>query len=165
MNKLMEHYHPRRKRNEIIHEAERVALLKNGTYATIALCSENIPYIVTMSYGFDQENGCLYFHCANKGDKLDFIMKNSEVCATIIKDNGYLEGKCDHDYQSLVIRGTLTIVRELPEKKHGLQVLLNHLEKDPQPIVDRTIKNDASYEGVTILKLSMNSIVGKKHVK
>ncbi len=161
----MEHYHPRKKRNEIINEAEKMALIKNGTYATIALCSENTPYIVTLSYGFDQENSCLYFHCANKGDKLDYIRKNPEVCATIIKDNGYLLNKCDHDYQSLVIRGSLTIVSELQEKKHGLQVLLNHLEKDPLPIFERTIKNDTSYDGVTILKLYMSSIIGKKHVK
>lgn len=161
----MQQYHPRRKRNEIIDANEKAALLKFCNHATIALCDGEIPYIVTMSYGFDTNNNCLYFHCANQGDKLDFIRKNPKACATVIKDNGYLHGDCDHDYESLIIRGEIHIVSDLNEKKHGLQILLNHLEKDPAPIMARNIKNDSSYNAVTILKLTMHSIIGKKHLK
>ncbi|HOV64334.1 MAG TPA: pyridoxamine 5'-phosphate oxidase family protein, partial [Spirochaetia bacterium] len=160
----MESYHPRRKRNEIISDAEKAALLEKGDHITIALCDNNIPYVVTLSYGLDKENNCLYFHCANKGDKLDFISKNPNVCATVIHDNGYMKTKCDHDYETLVIRGELYIVNELSEKKHGLQILLNHLEKDPKPIFERNIKDDHSYDGVTILRMNMKSIIGKKHI-
>ncbi len=160
----MDHYHPRRKRNEIIHEDEKTALLEGGNHISIALCDNDIPYIVTMSYGFDKANNCLYFHCANKGDKLDFIKKNPNVCATVIKDNGYMETKCEHDYESLIIRGEMHIVNDLSEKKHGLQVLLNHLEKDPQPIFERNIKDDHSYDRVTILRMNMESIMGKKYI-
>ena len=160
----MEQYHPKRKRNEILDENEKLSLLKSGNHITIALCNSDIPYIITMSYGFDTEKNCLYFHCANKGDKLEFIKKNSNVCATIIKDNGYLETKCDHDYETLIIRGKTRIVDELSEKKHGLRILLNHLEKVPKPIFDRNIKDDHSYDGVTILRLDMESIIGKKYI-
>jgi len=160
----MEPYHPRRKRNEIISEDQKLALLKAGNHVTVALCDNNIPYIVTMSYGFDSDNAALYFHCANKGDKLDFIRKNANACATLIKDNGYLETRCDHDYETLIIRGTMVIVAELAEKKHGLQVILNHLEKDPQPIFDRNIKDDHSYDGVTMIKMNIDSIIGKKYM-
>ncbi len=159
----MESYHPRRKRNEIVSEEEKLVLLKAANHVTVALCDNNIPYIVTMSYGFDSEHAALYFHCANKGDKLDYIRKNPNACATIIKDNGYLEARCDHDYETLVIRGKMIIVDELAEKKHALHVILNHLEKDPQPIFDRNIKDDHSYDGVTILKMHIESIIGKKY--
>jgi len=107
----MELYHPRRKRNEIISEAEKLALLKAGNHVTVALCDNNIPY-----------------------------------------------------YESLVIRGTMVIVDELAEKKHGLQVILNHLEKDPQPIFDRNIKDDHSYDSVTIIKMNIESIIGKRYM-
>lgn len=160
----MEQYHPKRKRNEILAEDEKRALIKSGNHITIALCDKDLPYIITMSYGYDEEKNCLYFHCANKGDKLDYIKNNPNACATIIKDNGYMETKCDHDYESLVIRGKMVIVTDLDEKKHGLQVLLNHLEKDPKPIFERNIKDDKSYNGVTILRLNMESIIGKKYI-
>lgn len=161
----MEQYHPKRKRNEIIGEDEKKALIARGTYITIALCNDSVPYIITLSYGYDRERSCLYFHCANKGDKLDFIRLNQNACGTIIKDNGYLETKCDHDYESLVIRGKMHIVADLDEKKHGLQILLNHLEKDPKPIFERNIKSDKSYDSVTILRFDMESIIGKKHIE
>jgi len=161
----VENYHPKRKKNEILIEEEKIALLKYGNHITIALCDENIPYIVTMSYGYDTKNNCLYFHCANKGDKIEFIMKNPNVCATMIKDNGYIETKCDHNYESIIIRGKLNIVNELEEKKHGLQILLNHLEKDPKPIFERNIKSDKSYDSVIILKLNIESIIGKKYIE
>ena len=160
----MEKYHPRRTRNEIIGEEEKAALLRGGNHVSIALCDGDTPYIVTLSYGFDAPGNCLYFHCANKGDKLDFIRKNPKACATIIKDNGYLATKCEHDYETLVIRGRMGIVEGLEEKKRGLQVLLDHLERDPKPIFERNIKDDRSYDGVTILKLEMESIVGKKYI-
>jgi len=160
----MEQYHPKRKRNEIISEDEKLALLKAANHMTVALCDDNVPYIVTMSYGFDSEHAAIYFHCANKGDKLDYIRKNSRVCATVIKDNGYLDTKCDHDYETLVIRGAMLVVEDLAEKKHALQIILNHLEKDPQPIFERNIKDDHSYDGVTILRMHIGSIIGKKYV-
>jgi nitroimidazol reductase NimA-like FMN-containing flavoprotein (pyridoxamine 5'-phosphate oxidase superfamily) len=157
-------YHPKRVRNEILDKLEIESLLKQGNHITLALCDNDIPYIVTMSYGYDPTRNNLYFHCANKGDKIDYIKKNSNVIGTIIKDNGYLKTKCDHDYKSLVIRGKINIVDSLKEKKHGLQILLNHLEEEPKPIFERNIKNDESYDKVTILRLAIESIIGKKYI-
>jgi len=160
----VEQYHPKRMRNEILDEGERRRLLERGNHITIALCDMNTPYIVTMSYGYDSGHGCLYFHSANKGDKLEFVRRNPNACGTIIKDNGYLETKCDHDYETLVVRGPMSIVTDLEEKKHGLQVILNHLEKDPKPIFERNIKDDASYDRATIMRLDMESVIGKKYL-
>jgi len=157
-------YHPKRVRNEIIDTNEIENLIKKGNHITLALCDNNIPYIVTMSYGYDDNKKYLYFHCANKGDKLDYIKKNSNVIGTIIKDNGYLKTKCDHDYESVIIRGKIFIVESLEEKKHGLQILLNHLEEDPRPIFERNIENDESYRKVTILRLEIESVIGKKYI-
>ena len=159
----MDTYHPKRERNEILDPEEKIELLRNGNHVTIAMCNSDIPYIVTLSYGYDMEGNALYFHCANTGEKLDFIKTNPNVCATLIKDNGYLEGSCDHDYESLIIRGKIRIVGDLAEKKKGLMVLMNHLENTPKPIFERNIKSDHSYESVTILKLEMDSIIGKKY--
>jgi nitroimidazol reductase NimA-like FMN-containing flavoprotein (pyridoxamine 5'-phosphate oxidase superfamily) len=157
-------YHPKRVRNEILDESEISAILSTGNHVTLALCANNIPYAVTMSYGYDNEKKFLYFHCANKGEKLDFIKQNSNVCATIIQDNGYLRTQCDHDYASLILRGKIFIVADLEEKIQGLKVLLHHLENDPAPILERNIKNDDSYAKVTILRFEVESVIGKKYI-
>lgn len=157
-------YHPKRVRNEILDNNEIDSILASSNHITLSLCNDNIPYIVTMSYGYDRKNNYLYFHCANKGEKLDYINKNRNACGTIIQDNGYLKTKCDHDYASLILRGKMSIVKSLEEKKHGLQILLNHLEEDPKPIFERNIKNDDSYNKVTILRFEVESVIGKKYI-
>lgn len=86
----MERYHPRRALNKILSEDEKLALLRWGNHVTMALCADYDPYVVTLSYGLDWENRRLYFHCANKGDKLAFIRKNGRACATLVKDDGRL---------------------------------------------------------------------------
>jgi nitroimidazol reductase NimA-like FMN-containing flavoprotein (pyridoxamine 5'-phosphate oxidase superfamily) len=160
----MDTYHPKRTANEILSEAEKEELLRQGNHVSIALCDNNTPYVVSLSYGYDREGNCLYFHCANHGDKLDFIRKNPKACATLLKDNGYLHGQCSHDYESLIMRGTMHIVSDLAEKKHAFKILLHHLEKDPQPIFDRNIKSDATYNGIIVLRLDMDSVIGKKYI-
>lgn len=156
-------YHPKRKDKEITDSQVIERILKNGKYTTIALSNNDNPYIVSLSYGYDKENSCLYFHCAHDGDKIEYIKRNCVVCATIIEDRGYIMNDCDHNYSSLIIRGKMLIVDELAEKKHGITVLLNHLEENPAPIRARNIVDDNSYNSVTILKLKIESVVGKEY--
>ena len=75
----MSGYHLRRKDREIQEQEEIVRILKNGKYAIIALAKKNDPYIVTLSYGYDEELNALYFHCAKRGKKLEYITENPQV--------------------------------------------------------------------------------------
>jgi uncharacterized protein len=158
-------YHLRRKDKEITDQGEIARLLKQGKYAIIALAKDNVPYIVTLSYGYDAEDGSLYFHCALQGRKLDWLSANARVCATVIEDLGYLENECEHAYRSLVIEGNLTKVDDLAGKKKALTVLLDHLESDPAPILKRNIMDDSSYDKVVILRLKADLIKGKEYRK
>jgi nitroimidazol reductase NimA-like FMN-containing flavoprotein (pyridoxamine 5'-phosphate oxidase superfamily) len=158
----MGEYHPRRQDREIIDDNELSRILQDGKYVTIAMAKGNEPYIVTLSYGYDKENSRLYFHCALKGEKLDYIRNNSLVCATIVEDHGYISGQCHHTFSSLIIRGDMQIVEGLEEKKHGLGILINHLENDPEPVMQQHIPDDTSYDRVTVLRLDISSIVGKQ---
>lgn len=158
----MSEYHPRRKDKEITDEEELKGLLREGNFATLAFARGDEPYLVAMNYGYDEEGGALYFHCAKQGHKLDFLRANPAVCAQVLEDRGYLHEECDHAYSSLILRGKLREVVDLPGKKHGLEVLLHHLESNPDPIRARNIKNDASYDTVIILRLDIESMSGKK---
>ena len=158
----MPRYHMHKKEREITNRTELIDVLKFGKYTTIAMCRNNEPYLVTLSYGYDEKRHALYFHCALKGLKLEFISQNPVVCATVIKDNGYLEDECEHHYRSVVFWGKMYIVKDLEENKHGIDVLLNHLEKNPKPIKARNIKDDSKYDKVGILRLDIEDITGKE---
>ena len=155
-------YHMTKAEREVTGGEELRGLLKRGKYASIALCRHNEPYIVTLSYGYDEKNGRLYFHTANKGLKLDFLKENSNVCATVIEDGGYIKDQCSHRYFSVVLWGEMTLISDLEEKKHAMEVLLNHLEDNPGPIKERNLPHDASYNGVALLRLTVRQLTGKR---
>ena len=157
----MPKYHMRRKEKEITDHNLLNTIIIEGKYVTISMCRENEPYIVSLSYGYDQDKNCLYFHCANEGLKIEFIKANPLVCATIIKDNGYKMKDCDHAYQSIVMRGKLIIIENLEEKKHGFDVLISHLEDNPEQMKKKHLNNEKNYLNTCMLRLDIEEISGK----
>lgn len=158
----MAKYHMRKLEREITDKGELASILRKGKYAVISMCRDNDPYIVTLSYGYDEHKNSLYFHSAKSGLKIDFIKDNPKVCATVIEDGGYLKGECEHKYASVVFWGDMHVVEELAEKKHALVTMIDHLEEMPEPVKMRLLKNDSVYEGVGILRLDISEITGKK---
>lgn len=160
----MPKYHLRKKELEITDRAQVLEILKKGKFATMALCCRDKPYVVTLNYGYDQEKDCLYFHTAPKGFKLEFLRCNPKVCATVVEDLGYVDGQCDHKYRSAVLWGKMEIVESRKEKKHGMNVLLEHLESNPEGIKKRLLSKEDVYEKLAVLRLDIIQICGKEHL-
>jgi uncharacterized protein len=158
----LEKYHMRRQDRQINDVNELSEILSQGKYIVVSMCRDNEPYIVTLSYGFDKTQNVLFLHTGPKGLKVDFISYNPNVCATIIDDRGYLMGECGHEYRSIVINGRISFVESLEEKKYGMEVILNHLEYNPYIIKEKTLKNENMYNNISILKMDIMSLVGKK---
>ena len=151
----------RRNEKEISSKEELIGILKNGKYTIISLCKGNEPYIITLSYGYDESRHALYFHCAKEGQKIDFIKANPYICGTVIEDNGYEEG-CGQAFRSVVFRGRMEIVDTLEEKKKGLEILINHLEIDPNPTKIKFLKKENTYKTLGMLRLDITDISGKE---
>lgn len=158
----MKKYHMQKEDREITDHDTLRGVLMGGKYASISLCREDEPYLVTLSYGYDERKNALYFHTALRGLKLEIIRQNPRACGTIIEDRGYLEGRCAHAYRSVVFQGKICIVQGVEEKKHAMSVLLNHLENDPEPIKKRNLQREADYGSIAILRLDIEDIQGKE---
>jgi len=159
----MKKYHLRRKEKTIVDPEKIETIIRSGKYISISFSRKDEPYIATLNYGYDKTNNALYFHAATKGMKLDYIRKNTKVCGIIIEDHGYKDGKCDHAYRSLVIRGKIVIVNSLEEKIHGLEVLIDHLEPNPEAVRENLLKDRNIETGVCILRLDIEDITGKEN--
>jgi Predicted flavin-nucleotide-binding protein len=158
----MQKYHLQNRPNREISEYSEIEdILREGKYAVISMCRDNEPYIVTLNYGYDHETNSIYFHCSPQGLKLDFINANPQVCATVIEDGGYVFNECGHNYRTAVFWGKIEIVTDLDEKKHGMTVLLNHLENQPEIIKEKLLKSDGFYSKMVILRLDITQIHGK----
>jgi nitroimidazol reductase NimA-like FMN-containing flavoprotein (pyridoxamine 5'-phosphate oxidase superfamily) len=157
----MPKHHMQKREREIQDPKTIEEILRQGKYAVIALCRENRPYVMTLSYGYDPTKRALYFHTAHKGLKMEYIQANPAVCATVIEDRGYVMGECAHAYRSVVFQGTMRVVGTLEEKKYGMDVLLGHLEKNPEAVRKRSLANDQAYARAAILRLDILEITGK----
>ncbi len=158
---MMPRYHLQKKEREIQDRSELLRMIKAGKYLTIALCRNNEPYIVTLSYGYDERKNAFYFHSRSRGLKSEFIKENPSVCATIIEDRGYIMNECAHEFRSVIIRGKIYLVETIEEKKYGMDILLEHLEDNPGKIMQESLSNDLVYRNLAILRLDVTEIQGK----
>jgi len=151
----------RRIEKEIKDKRDLIGILKGGKYTIISMCKENEPYVVALSYGYDEPKHALYIHCAKEGQKIDFIKANPYVCGIVIEDNGYKE-ECGQTYRSVIFRGKMQTVEDLHEKKYGFDVLLNQLENDPKVTKNKFFKKDTAYENSGMLRVDITDISGKE---
>jgi len=155
-------YHLKRKDRKITDDKKIQSILKRGKYATLALCKDNIPYAVTLSYGYSAEANCLYFHGSDSGQKIDFIQANSNVCLTIINDKGTPNNFCGHEYSSLVIMGNATIVTNENERIHAIDVMLEHFNVEASKMKAKVKPDSEPWQRTTIIKVSIEELTGKE---
>jgi len=151
----------RRKEKAIESKEEMIAILEKSKYVTIAMCEDNVPYLVTLSHGFDREKNCIYFHCAQEGKKVDILSKHNTIWGQAIEDHGYAEGSCDHLYATTQFNGKVTFIKDVKEKEHALRIMINSLEPNPQSVTDEQI-TERSVQRVNIGRIDIDFMSGKK---
>jgi nitroimidazol reductase NimA-like FMN-containing flavoprotein (pyridoxamine 5'-phosphate oxidase superfamily) len=91
-------YHIRRIDKVIIEEEKMSSIMRSIQYTTTAMAKENELYLVFLSHSYDTEENCIYYHCARKGKKLDYLEANNMVWGQSLIDRGYSKGGCNHLY-------------------------------------------------------------------
>ena len=151
-------FHVRRKDREITKSNEMQLVLKATKYVTIALCMEGEPYLVALSHGYDQTRNCLYFHCAPEGKKLIYAKANPNVWGQAVMDFGVTQ-ECDYAYSSVHFSGKLSLITDLNEKKHAMEVLIRQVSLDPEAKLAKL--NPEKLESVAMGRIDINYISGK----
>lgn len=128
----------------------------------IGFANGNIPYIVTMNFGFTSVPGrTLYFHCANEGRKLEMIKSNNFVCFEMDIDHQLKTGDkgCDWGmrYSSVVGYGYISIITDQDQKKAGLDCIMRHYGSAKEYSY-----NPKVFDRTTILRLDIKEMTGKK---
>ncbi len=154
-------YHLRRSEKVIQTEAELLDVIANQYVMTIAMCRGSEPYLVSMNYGFDPLNRCFYFHCAKEGKKIDFLLENPVVWGQVLEDNGYLPGQCDHAFRCIMFSGRVDFLVSEAEKRHALEVMIDHCEPDPEPVKSRLLVKD-KLDTVIVGRIRVDAMSGKQ---
>ena len=115
---------------KITDEAQIRSILDSAKVLRLGIAVDNVPYIIPLNYGCTLEDGKLtfYLHSAVKGNKLDLLRKNPEVCFELDCNYQPFEGvlPCQYGlgYSAVSGRGRAVIVEELQEKLDGMSRLM-----------------------------------------
>ncbi len=154
-------FHVRRKDREITDSDALKKVLRSTKYVAIAMCMDNEPYLVSLSHGYDEKRNCLYFHCADEGKKLVYLKANSKVWGQAVLDYGVTD-ECDYAYTSVHFKGTVSLIDDLQEKQHGMEVMVRQLSENPEAKLAK-IKPEKLAK-TTMSRMDICYMTGKNHV-
>ena len=122
----------RRKHCEVTDPKEMTRILASTNIGRMATVDgEGYPYITPVNFVFHE--GCVYFHCAPKGEKLDNLTRDPRVCFEVSVPLAYLEVGFNPErnpcrthqlYHSVIIKGMARIVPDGEVKTAALNALL-----------------------------------------
>ena len=153
-------FHVRRKDREITDPNELRQVLKATKYVTVALCTEDEPYLVSLSHGYDEAKNCLYFHCAPEGKKLVYLKANNRVWGQAVLDFCVTD-ECDYAYTSVHFSGKISLIDDLVEKQHAIEVLVRQVSLKPEEKLAK-IKPEKLCK-TTMGRIDITYMSGKKH--
>lgn len=155
----------RRKDREITDFNELLGIVKRCSVCRVAFFDEAYPYIIPLNFGYEEKEGALtlFFHCANAGKKIELIQKNNHVAFEMDIPKAVLAGDkaCDYTmpFESVCGNGVIEIAGD-DGKIPALSILMRQYS-------DKTAFefDPADVKAVTILKLTVNALTGKRLIK
>jgi uncharacterized protein len=152
----------RRSDREISDIKDVEAIINNSDVCRVALANDNIPYVVTMNFGYiSSPQRLLYFHCAPAGKKLEMIRKNNYVCFEMDTDHQIMKGEKECEwgmkFSSVVGYGRISAVEELEEKLAGMSSIMSHYGAEAPFSYDEKV-----FSHTVILRLEITEMTGKK---
>jgi nitroimidazol reductase NimA-like FMN-containing flavoprotein (pyridoxamine 5'-phosphate oxidase superfamily) len=146
----------RRKDREITRE-EAIELLDSAEYGILSTVGKDgQPYGVPLSYV--HKDGCIYFHCARAGQKLDNIAANPRVSFCVVGRTKILPDKFGTEYESALALGVVSEVFEIER----YDVLVLFLEKYCQGFMEEGKQYiEAKDKSTRVFKIEISHISGK----
>jgi hypothetical protein len=148
----------RRSDKEITDRIAIEDIILRSKVCKLAMCEENMPYIVPLCFGF--KNNTLYFHSAPKGKKIEILKKNPNVCfefeiyTQIIKSAKAC--KWGMRYRSVIGFGKAGFITDDDLKRQAFDIIMNQYGDGP------FLYEDALLKSVVLINVEIQSMTGKQ---
>ena len=147
----------RRKDKEISDESDIKAIIEKARVCRLGMVNGNKPYIVPLSFGYS--DNALYFHGSLKGQKIDLIRKNPNVCFEfdLIAEPIESENVCDWNmrYQSVIGFGKALFIESSDDKREALSVIMAQYSDRLFQFPENMLK------AMAVIKVEIESMTGK----
>ncbi len=152
----------RRKDKEIVDEKMMISIIEKAIVCRVAMCWQGEPYVIPMNFGY--QDNYIYLHSARQGRKLDILRNNDKVCIEFDVDVELVQSqeacKTSMKYKSLLIFGKAVILKDIAEKKKGLDIIMHHYYYHNSPSVFHYPED--ALEKVIIIKVKIEKMTGKE---
>lgn len=148
----------RRVEREVTDRTQIDQFINRSKVCRIGLIDGDMAYIVPMNFGYGE--GCLWFHSALEGRKVDLIRRNGKASFEIDIDNGLVmdkvADKCTNHYICIMGSGPISIV-DGEEKMKGIRYLMSQYTAEHYEMTDRCAPK------TLIIKLKIEKISCKRN--
>ena len=125
----------------------------------LALQSDTYPYVVPLSFGWEEkdERVYLYVHGAREGLRHDLRVRDNRVCVEADRFLGYARtsSSVTCQYESVIGFGRAEIV-DGEEARHGLELILQHCGYGDVPVDGKTL------EITGVWRITLSQLTGKR---
>lgn len=149
----------RRKDREAQTPEEVLDILDRCDTLRVGFSGETYPYIVPLSFGWEEidERVYLYVHGAREGLRHDMLKNDGRVCVEADRFGGYVETPQGIScvYESVIGFGRAQMV-EGEEALHGLRLLLKHCGYVDAPAFEQTAMHTC------VWRITLSQLTGKR---
>ena len=119
---MTEEFRPMRRRRQELSCSECEAILLRGTYGVLAVLGDNdYPYGVPVNYVW--LDGCICFHTALSGHKVDALRRHDKVSFTVVDKDDVVPTEYTTYFRSVIAFGRAEIIEDEEEKRKALAAL------------------------------------------
>lgn len=135
-------------------------LLTNGEYGVLATVDgDGQPYGVPLNYVY--MNGCIYFHCALTGHKLENISTNEKVSFTVVGRTEVLPAEFSTGYESVIAFGTASLI----DGEERYQALMGLVKKYCADYVEEGREYIKKFDKQTaVVRVAVERVSGKAEI-
>ena len=151
------------RKNKELPTVECIDLLKNETRGVLSVLGDgDYPYGMPMNHWYNEEDGCIYFHCGKVGHRLEALKKHDKV-SFCIYDSGYRNpGEWALNVKSVIVFGRMEIIDDRSQIIE-ITTKLSHKFTQDEAYIQEEIRQHSSR--TLLLKLTPEHICGKHVVE
>lgn len=147
-----------RKHQQISME-ECIRILKTETRGVLSvLGDDNYPYGTPMNHWYNEEDGCIYFHCGKEGHRLDALQRHDKVSFCTYDGGVREEGQWAWKVKSVVLFGRMEILDDM-DKIADITTKLSYKFTQDEEYIRKEIAS--SGHKTLLLRLTPEHICGK----
>ena len=147
------------RKHQQISQEDCMQILKSENRGVLSvLGDDDYPYGMPMNHWYNEEDGCIYFHCGKGGHRLDALERHNKVSFCTYNKGFREEGQWAWKVKSVIVFGRMEILDDL-EKITEITTKLSYKFTQDDAYIQREIASSA--HKTLLLRLTPEHICGK----